>query len=994
MSDELYIKHFTNKKLGLDYVIDDYLSLIWTKRFYDCGDFELEIPLNQNGIDIVEFIQTKQKEYVDVFIYYKKYDDLMIIEDVNITVDYEKGNSIIITGRSILSILSRYVVLHDVDDINTPYGVLDLVLRSAVAMNARFQRTHYDKLDDSIATLTSLTNGTNYCFHLNTRDGWWRPNNTIFANTTATSTWVFKAVDEFYVDIITYNEPEIVDYTKSSFTVTVDGTAVISNTASTGGFTKTRDSNVGSYGFTLSGNTYTSTNAKVQSSTAERQIDLSFTKKTLMTFYGEVSSESGYDKLSLYINGYLAFQISGEGITRTYTQIFEVGDTPTIRMTYTKDGSVDKGTDTGKITITGAPFMETYSEFSKVVKKGSSLTIKVDFAWKQTDVLTDVAGFAFRFYTLNSDGSKNVFFGKLNDLTSFYKPRSVLTGFVEIQTNGGQQYVENIFDYNDNRYQSIIIDTYDAALPSRDLVAVQLFGENVLDTIVDICKKHEIGIDCVFNDSGALLVSYKAKKYLDGGQHYIDSLMRKVYHYNTGLVENYGFVYDPDTEYWVSNNQKIASSHARTKLYIFKYAGAVINIETYVSSEANGDILFIYASDTLELDSDPVLILTSSGNGVYKTETLSGEGFGEYWLILELIYAKNSNTTHTGEDTAKVRISFTDYGSSGPGGLMPLEDPKQLVFSEDYNNVIKSDYNYSMRNLKNLSLTTGSDIIKTGVKSDYVQYICPDADDGWTWDSTNTRWSNNNKARPGTVAKTMFRWYPVNANGMLTITAWVRGRDSSEFKMIFNGDIIVRISGNNSANDADTKNLKFPFIPNQYNELICVYENNSETTASDAAYWQWTLTDGNRGVTHDDVYEHFIINGDESYYDKSSNRYKNPRMIHSEITNIKTTVNNKPIPANKYKKLLMDSSKNVLYDYRKIDSYESELELREFYEYQKDYNVGDVVKIVNALGKEYSSLISEVTISNDNNGYKVYPTFIKEGDSDPTSGGGSSGGIW
>lgn len=82
-------------------IIDSYESLIWTKRFYEAGDFEIYLPMNKDVLNAVN-----NNTYVS------RPDDngLMVIEKINVTTDAEKGNHLIVSGRSIESVLSRRII--------------------------------------------------------------------------------------------------------------------------------------------------------------------------------------------------------------------------------------------------------------------------------------------------------------------------------------------------------------------------------------------------------------------------------------------------------------------------------------------------------------------------------------------------------------------------------------------------------------------------------------------------------------------------------------------------------------------------------------------------------------------------------------------------------------------------------------------------------------------------------------------------------------------
>lgn len=82
-------------------VIDDFESLIWTDRYSEAGEFEISTYPNANVCSIAQngyYLHLKESEHV------------MIIESLNITTDVEKGNRLIIGGRSLESILDRRIV--------------------------------------------------------------------------------------------------------------------------------------------------------------------------------------------------------------------------------------------------------------------------------------------------------------------------------------------------------------------------------------------------------------------------------------------------------------------------------------------------------------------------------------------------------------------------------------------------------------------------------------------------------------------------------------------------------------------------------------------------------------------------------------------------------------------------------------------------------------------------------------------------------------------
>lgn len=103
-------------------VVDCFKSLIWAKRYYKCGDFELYIPAN------TELLPLLQKDF---FVVREDDDTVMIIERVFIQTDAENGDYFIISGRSLESILARRVVLSQtvIETSDVVQGIKYLVTR-------------------------------------------------------------------------------------------------------------------------------------------------------------------------------------------------------------------------------------------------------------------------------------------------------------------------------------------------------------------------------------------------------------------------------------------------------------------------------------------------------------------------------------------------------------------------------------------------------------------------------------------------------------------------------------------------------------------------------------------------------------------------------------------------------------------------------------------------------------------------------------------------
>ena len=82
-------------------IIDAFKSMIWVDRYQEAGDFELYVPASAKMINLLR---------IDYYIWFNDSDHTMIIEDIELSSDAEQGNFIIVTGRSLESILSRRIV--------------------------------------------------------------------------------------------------------------------------------------------------------------------------------------------------------------------------------------------------------------------------------------------------------------------------------------------------------------------------------------------------------------------------------------------------------------------------------------------------------------------------------------------------------------------------------------------------------------------------------------------------------------------------------------------------------------------------------------------------------------------------------------------------------------------------------------------------------------------------------------------------------------------
>lgn len=80
--------------------IDEYISIIWTDRYAEAGDFELCLSASSENLN---------KFSLNDYLYREDSEHVMIVETIKIDTNSESGNIIVISGRSLESILDRRV---------------------------------------------------------------------------------------------------------------------------------------------------------------------------------------------------------------------------------------------------------------------------------------------------------------------------------------------------------------------------------------------------------------------------------------------------------------------------------------------------------------------------------------------------------------------------------------------------------------------------------------------------------------------------------------------------------------------------------------------------------------------------------------------------------------------------------------------------------------------------------------------------------------------
>lgn len=104
-------------------MIDTFTSAIWTVRYDEAGDFEIYTPVR------LDYIQVMQ---IGNYLWNRDSDRLMVIETVEIETDSEEGPQLIVTGRSLESILDRRIVTSSQNFSGNLQSVLFAIIQNEV----------------------------------------------------------------------------------------------------------------------------------------------------------------------------------------------------------------------------------------------------------------------------------------------------------------------------------------------------------------------------------------------------------------------------------------------------------------------------------------------------------------------------------------------------------------------------------------------------------------------------------------------------------------------------------------------------------------------------------------------------------------------------------------------------------------------------------------------------------------------------------------------
>lgn len=146
------IIYLLNKNFEKLRVIDDYISLIWTDRYNEAGDFELYLEAtlpNVSAYQIGMYLSNTESEH------------MMLIETIEIKSDLEDGSKLIVSGRSLESLLTRRIVWNQTVFANKSMQyIIHQVINDAIISpsnpSRRIENFFFDDLNDEQINLIKL----------------------------------------------------------------------------------------------------------------------------------------------------------------------------------------------------------------------------------------------------------------------------------------------------------------------------------------------------------------------------------------------------------------------------------------------------------------------------------------------------------------------------------------------------------------------------------------------------------------------------------------------------------------------------------------------------------------------------------------------------------------------------------------------------------------------------------------------------------------------
>ena len=141
------------KRIG---TIDDYVSFIWSRRYFAAGDFELTVAISAENTELL------QKDY---YIMRDDADDVGIIENIKLGESADGNQLMTVSGRFLVSILARRIIATQIQVSGTVENcVKQLINANAIAPNVaarRIPNLQYGTFTNAAKTMQQQFTGQN-----------------------------------------------------------------------------------------------------------------------------------------------------------------------------------------------------------------------------------------------------------------------------------------------------------------------------------------------------------------------------------------------------------------------------------------------------------------------------------------------------------------------------------------------------------------------------------------------------------------------------------------------------------------------------------------------------------------------------------------------------------------------------------------------------------------------------------------------------------------
>lgn len=362
-----------------------------------------------------------------------------------------------------------------------------------------------------------------------------------------------------------------------------------------------------------------------------------------------------------------------------------------------------------------------------------------------------------------------------------------------------------------------------------------------------------------------------------------------------------------------------------------------------------------------------------------KALTIDGEYLGEN--IYDLV-VKMCDVYQIGFDvTLNENNCFIFELKNGEVRTYDQNKNTYVVFSPKYENLINSDYIESQKTLMTAALIEGEEEkAKTETKFVTYKYLTEsswtESHSGYSYyfylhESTKTYFSNNAGVHSST-ARSTFTCTPTSPSKVCIRYGVSSEANYDKLTIIFNDDTKVsNISGTNSGSfEAELKT-------NQNNTLIAIYtKDSSANSGNDNGYFEFVSKP-------DEVIESTITTAGfrrttdvERYPYEQRRTGLSRRELYVNASDISiTNEDGSSRTDSEYYKLLKQRGYETLYENNYTKAFSGEVDAKKTFIYGKDFFIGDIVQVENEYKMETKVRVTEFVISQDQNGYRTYPTF-------------------